>query len=314
MSDAVQDALALWGWQGAVATLAARRENAVWRVSRDGRDYALRFHRPGYRSGAELVSELHWMQHLARGGLNVPDPVPTPGGDLICTAGGQHISVLTWLPGRQIGAQGALHGIDDPIALSRQLGRDMARLHELSDAMQRPKGFTRPDWRRDGLLGDTPLWGRFWDHPHLTCDQRALLLDVRAAANAALAGIEANADQGLIHADLLTENILKDGDRLAFIDFDDGAFGFRDFELATFLLKFVGHPAQADMRTALCDGYAVRRQVVPDDLDLFLLLRALTYPGWIIARLGEPGAAERSARALNTALTLAAAFLKRRPT
>lgn len=315
MPPEVQQALALWEMPDATARLAAHRENTVWRVSHAGRDLALRFHRAGYRTAAELTSELRWMAYLAGGGLTVPAPVAMPDGGLIGAVAGQNVSLLTWLPGRPIGVQGDLRGIDDPVALSRRLGRAMARLHDLSDAMPRPAGFTRPDWRRDGLLGEAPLWGRFWDHPHLAPDQRALLLDARAAADAALACIEDTADQGLIHADLLGENILiDDGGRLGFIDFDDGAFGFRDFDLATFLFRFQGHPMHADMSAAICDGYGARRPVDPRQLDLFVLLRALTYPGWIADRLDEPGAADRSARALCGALTLAAAFLKRRPT
>ena len=108
-------------------------------------------------------------------------------------------------------------------------------------------------------------------------------------------------DYGLIHADLLSENMLRDGDRVFLIDFDDGGWGFRDFELATFLLRFEEAPDYADLRAALIEGYAARRAVRADELDLFVLLRALTYPGWIADRLGEPGAQERSERAIATA-------------
>jgi cytochrome c oxidase assembly protein subunit 11 len=49
--------------------------------------------------------------------------------------------------------------------------------------------------------------------------------------------------------------------------------------------------------------------VDPAALDLFILLRALTYPGWIVPRLDEPGGAERSARAIAQAEPLARAYL-----
>jgi Ser/Thr protein kinase RdoA (MazF antagonist) len=310
--EPVQHALTCWGLDRAQAALAARRENTVWRVEHDGAAYALRFHRPGYRTKQDLRSELDWMMYLARGGVRVPEPIPTTDGDLIATVGGHHVSLLTWLEGRPIGAIGQLHDIADPVALCRRLGGDMARLHDLTDAWMPPSGFTRPDWRRDGLLGNHPLWGRFWDHPRLKADQRDLLMRVRDLAQRDLTAVEATADQGLIHADLLAENILIQGDDLSFIDFDDGAFGFRDFELATFLLKFIGHPDYPKMRVALCDGYALRRRVNDRELDLFLLLRALTYPGWIMERLDEPGADQRSTRALNTALSMADDYLRRR--
>lgn len=308
----VRQALSLWGLAGAPAELAARRENEVWRVVDGDTAFALRFHRPGYRSAAELASEMHWLDHLARAGMAVPRPRPMPGGGFIGEAGDRPVSLLGWMPGRPAGAQSDLHGIDDRAGFCRRLGRGMARLHDLSDAMAMPPWFTRPDWRRAGLVGPAPLWGRFWEHPHLDSGQRALLIRARDAADADLAAIEAGTDQGLIHADLLTENILVDGDALAFIDFDDGAIGFRDFELATFLFKFATAPDRDDLRAALCEGYGARRRVDPARLDLMLLCRALTYPGWVMARLHEPGMAARSARAVAAALAMAETYLKRR--
>jgi Ser/Thr protein kinase RdoA (MazF antagonist) len=179
----------------------------------------------------------------------------------------------------------------------------------LSDAWTPPAGFTRPRWDADGLTGDAPLWGPFWDHPHLTADQRALFLAARDAARAHLARLDAP-DFGLIHADAITENLMWDGARLSLIDFDDGGWGYRDFDLATFLFRQLDAPDYPDLRAALMDGYAVRRRLDPATLDLFLTLRALTYPGWIVPRLHEPGGAERSARAIRQAEPLARRYLE----
>ena len=52
-------------------------------------------------------------------------------------------------------------------------------------------------------------------------------------ADLALAALEDSADYGLIHADLISENMLWTGEHPYLIDFDDGGWGFRDFELAT---------------------------------------------------------------------------------
>jgi Ser/Thr protein kinase RdoA (MazF antagonist) len=312
MQADVTKALAAWGMLGGPASLAARRENTVWRVTHKGRDYALRFHRPGYRSLAELNSELIWMAALADQGLSVPIPQPLVAGGWVGQVGTHYVSMLSWMDGRPIGAGSALLDITDRTGLCHQLGETMARLHDLSDAFKPPVGFARPDWRRAGLLGDDPLWGRFWTHPHLNDNERLTLERVRRLADDTLAKYEDTADQGLIHADLLTENILINEQVLTLIDFDDGAIGFRDFELATFLMRFLDAPDYMQMRAALCEGYSARRVVDMDQLDLFILLRALTYPGWIMARLSEPGAAERSDRALRTALTLARDFEKRR--
>lgn len=294
----------LWGFDPGELRLAARRENTVYRVG----DHALRLHRLGYRSDPELRSELNWMQALAAGGLQVPAPVASCAGRLVETVSGLQVSVITWLPGRMLGAQGALEGVADRVGLVRQLGALLAQMHDLSDAWQPPPDFTRPRWDAAGLVGDAPLWGPFWDHPHLRPDQRALFLAARDAARAQLARLNAP-DFGLIHADAITENLMLDAGRLSLIDFDDGGWGYRDFDLATFLFRQLAVPDYPALRAALLAGYAPRRRADPAALDLFILLRALTYPGWIVPRLDEPGGAERSARAIAQAEPLARAYL-----
>lgn len=311
MLEIAKEAARHWGLGGAEIALAARRENVVFRVSAPGGEYALRLHRPGYRSDAELTSELQWMAALAEGGLDVPQPLAAQDGRFMVAVAGHQVDVLNWVPGAALGCAGELQGVEDRPAFCHALGRAMARMHDISDAWEKPEGFTRPAWDRAGLLGEAPLWGRFWEHPHLGAPERALLERVRAAADDVLSRAEQGADYGLIHADLLSENMLWDRGRIYMIDFDDGGFGFRDFELATFLLRFEDAPDYAELRAALCEGYGARRQVNAADLDLFLLLRALTYPGWIADRLGEPGAEARSERAIETALKSAWRWLDR---
>lgn len=308
MEELAHQAAALWGFAPGQITLAARRENIVWRAEDARGAFALRLHRPGYRNDVELISELQWMGALGQGGLNVPLPLPSSLGRLVERVGDTLVDVLTWLPGRPVGLQAQLD-VPDRSGFCRDLGAVMARLHEISDTWIPPFGFMRPAWDRVGLLGDAPVWGPFWDNPGLTAAQHATLLAARAKADAHLAGIEAGLDYGLIHADALSENILIHDGALSLIDFDDGGWGFRDFELATFLMRFLGAPDYPALRAALLEGYARRRMVDPGTLDLFILLRALTYPGWIIPRMAEPGGEERSARAIRTALPLAEAYL-----
>lgn len=305
MTEPARNAAALWGLEDAPIKLAARRENVVYRLEAPDGPRALRFHRKGYRSTRELQSELDWMSMLDSCDLPVPRPVPSVAGHFIEEIEDQQIDLLTWESGEPLGRAGELNGIKDRAAFCGLLGAQMARLHDLSDAWQEPEGFTRPGWNRAGLLGDAPLWGRFWEHPHLSAEGRDLLLSVRARADETLGRCEPSADYGLIHADLISENMLWDGASLTFIDFDDGGFGFREFELATFLLRYRSAPDYGALRAALCEGYGTRRIVDADMLNLMIVLRALTYVGWIKDRLDEEGAGARSSRAIRTALEVA---------
>lgn len=309
MTDLIAiQAAALWDIPADAVSLVARRENTVYRAHKDGADYALRLHRPGYRTHAELLSELQWMEVLAQNGLAVPLPAPSTNGNLIEFLGDTPLSLLAWMSGAPSGAGGRLD-CENPLGFAQTLGRSMARLHDISDGWSLPNGFTRPAWDLDGLLGDAPLWGPFWENPDLTPDQAGVLLRTRDKARKTLACMAPDLDFGLIHADIITENVLIDGDAVSLIDFDDGGWGFRMFELATFLMRFLDQPTYPALRQALLKGYEKRSQIDPEVLDFFILLRALTYPGWIIPRRDEPGGQERSIRAVRTALPLAQRFL-----
>lgn len=163
----------------------------------------------------------------------------------------------------------------------------MARMHEAADGFSRPAGFERPAWDVAGLLGDAPFWGRFWDCETLSAQDRIYLSRLREDLSVVLADLAPQLDQGLIHADLVRENVfLRDGS-VAFIDFDDCGFGFRLFDLATVLLRNRREPDYPALRAALLSGYeAVRPRLAREfeHLPLFLLLRALTYIGWAAAR------------------------------
>ncbi|MEW2913924.1 phosphotransferase [Leisingera sp. JC11] len=312
MTAAVEKSLALWGMEGAAARLIATRENQVYRVDHGSRSYALRLHRPGYRTDAELWSELQWMNAAAEGGLNVPAPIPSASGDFLHVAGGVQVDVLTWLSGAPVGKTGEDLAAADRAGLLHGIGREMARLHAVSDRWTPPEGFSRWSWDRDGLLGENPVWGRFWENPSLTAEDRALFLALRREAGAELQQLEGKLDYGLIHADLVRENVMADGDKLQLIDFDDSGFGFRLFDLATTLLKNMREADYPALRGALIAGYLSERAIDLAALDLFIVLRSATYAGWIITRMDEPGAADRNQRFIRSTRTLAQEYLARK--
>ena len=273
-------------------TLVMQRENVVFRVETTEGECALRLHRPGYRSSAELQSELTWMAMLAAEGMDVPAPLRTADGRLL-VEGTRAASLLRWLPGTPLGHT------DEPLAITgvrrttlfHAIGRAMATVHDLSDRWSLPSGFSRPSWDQEGLVGEAPLWGRFWE-AEISQEDQVLFRRVRDHARNVLSKSEA--DIGLIHADLVRENVLMDGDNVRFIDFDDSGFGYRIFDLATALLKNLGEPDYHDLQAALCDGYSTRRPL-PDIelLPIFLVLRSLTYVGWAATRMSEPAIARR---------------------
>ena len=309
------EAARLWGATGA-PRLIKDRENAVYEIALPGGDRAaLRLHRRGYQSMAAIRSELWWMARLAEAGVPVPRPVPSHDGALVAEVGGRAASVVSWVEGDQIG-DGATPLEPDAQTVAaryRALGRLVARMHDATDALALPPDFERLRWNRPAYTGDDPLWGRFWENPALTPGDADLLRAARAEADATLARHEAEgADFGLIHADVLRENVLSHEGRLSLIDFDDSGFGFRAYDLATAEVQGLEDPMNAVASLALHEGYrAARRADAPPlgDVTLFVALRTFASCGWIVTRAapGDPRQrfhAERAVRAARRLLRL----------
>lgn len=309
MTKAVETALGLWGLLGARSSLVAARENAVYKVTTQGAYFALRLHRSGYRSDAELRSELQWMDVAARAGLSVPAPLASREGAFLHVIGDVQVDVLSWLSGPPLAE--CIDQMDGAgrVQVFTQLGQAMAELHLASDAVNFPAGFQRCRWDVEGLLGKQPLWDRFWDNPGLTGAQRDRLLAFRDRARRDLDAHSDTLDFGLIHADLVPNNVLIAEDGISLIDFDDGGFGYRLFDVATVLLKISGRADFLALKEALIQGYHARRSLDMTGLDLLMAIRAATYVGWNITRMAENGGTERNGRFISNCLIWITAYL-----
>ncbi|MGO4568856.1 phosphotransferase enzyme family protein [Rhizobium sp. 2YAF20] len=315
-----REALVHWGLGAQTPQLLKHRENAVFRISlENGEPAALRLHRPGYHDEQSLASELSWTAALRQANMRVPAPIATPDGRHIVTLpatpdfDAQHVDIVSWMAGIPLGQSGVplAHSPERLGAIFRALGGTMARMHVATDTWTPPSSFHRPVWDSDGLLGEQPLWGRFWDCAGLSPDQHQRLSALRLLLRTQLDGLSPlELDYGLIHADLVRENVLVDGDDIQLIDFDDGGYGWRMFDIATALFKNRDEPHYALIETALIGGYSAVRPL-PDSalktLPLFMCLRSLTYIGWMGERAGSPDAG-RLQRYVSDALTLADAI------
>jgi Ser/Thr protein kinase RdoA (MazF antagonist) len=172
MSDDVERALALWGLAAMPVRFIAGRENRVYRVSTPQGDFALRLKRPGYRSDAELLAELQWLEAMYAAGVKVPRPQPALSGSLLETIGAQRVDMIGWLPGTPLGRSRAPLALADAPRVFRKLGAAMADLHEACDSWVKPAGFERCAWDIEGLVGDAPVWGAFWKNPTLDAETR----------------------------------------------------------------------------------------------------------------------------------------------
>ncbi len=300
-------ALRAWDVPACIPRLIKNRENAVFEVvAPDGGRAALRLHRPGYQTDDAIRSELIWTQELAKAGIDLPRPIPCISGDLISVVpqAGRMASIVSWVDGVPLGDGGIADewGEEKQLHLFTALGAELAKLHGLSDGLVLPDNFERAQLGINGLLGDNPNWGRFWENPALTDANKTLLLDARRKLAGLLEEYQTDgADYGLIHADALSENVLVVDGTVTLIDFDDGVFGFRMYELGVAMSQVWDRPNAQKLAAALISGYGLG----PEEsklLPAFTVIRTLASCGWTISRYApdDPaliGYADRAVRA-----------------
>lgn len=290
-------ALGAWGLDGAELELIKHRENTVYRVrAQNGECYALRVHRSGYHSAAEIESEIHWMRALDADGIPAARPIATPEGQWVraisieSEAEPRNCSLFAWHEGVMFDNLGSCEQgmLNELVKRYRQLGALAARVHNQGERWQPPSGFRRHSWDAEGLLGEAPLWGRFWEHPLINDRQRRLILKARIVLGEVLEQVGQSADSyGLIHADFLPENILMDDGQPLLLDFDDCGFGWYMFEMATSVFPKITEPYFDDLVDAYVEGYRSERAFPDEQLEIFpafILLRGLTYLGWLMER------------------------------
>ena len=211
----------------------AMTENVTFKVTdrRGGGAYVLRLHRPGYHTLDELDSEHAWIRALDEAGVEVPKSIAARDGrnyvpvTIAATGERRFAGMARWTEGRLLSDVLAETGDQQTVeAYFAQLGALVAAMHNQASAWRPPPHFTRQHLDADGLMGDAPHWGPFWEHHSLSAAERRLMLDTRARLHAALARLDRQPSvYSLIHADMHPGNVLVDGERLTVIDFDDAA-------------------------------------------------------------------------------------------
>ena len=281
---------------GVALDVLKHRENTVFAVVEPGgrKLGALRVHVPDYQDQASIESELEWMRALAAAGVRTPAVIPARDGARVVSAAipgageSRLADLLEWIEGRQ-------PGDDEVVECFRILGDLHARCHNHASRWQVPAGFVRQRWDETTLLaGVHPTVGPAWDNWALSAEQRILVIACRDALRERLGRWGKDRERyGLIHSDLMPENLLIAADGVRLIDFDDAGFGWYLYDTASALLAYCGSDLYEPLLASWLAGYRSQRQLSDADLaelPTFLLLRCFYALGWLHVRRNSPWA------------------------
>lgn len=321
LREVARNARGVWAFRESEPELLKFRENAVFRIAlTDGCQAALRVHRLGYHSDAALRSELQWMAHLRSHGIAAPQPIPSRQGDLFAhiaapDARVRQVDCLSWLDGEPLGqTRVPLNHASERLAdIFRALGRTIARMHNAAAHWRPPADFERHRWDFDGFFGRSPLWGEFHTSTLIETEQREIVARGRLKAMHMLSRYKTDdRNFGLIHADLVRENLLLRDDAVQVIDFDDCGFGWHMYDLGVALYQNQQEPAYPLIKASLLEGYRLERSLTEDDLELlptFIALRAFALLGWMQSRADSDMARQAGAKVSSAASSVVEAYL-----
>lgn len=289
------EALGCYSFSSATeASLINLSENATYRVTdpETNEQWALRIHREGYHTKNAIESELTWASALkASGTIVTPAPIPGKNGQIIQTVShadvstSRYVVLFEWESGEE--PDESSQDLRQPFEV---LGEIAAKMHQQTQAWNRPDNFERLTWDFDTSLGSSPHWGRWREGMGMTDEIESVFADTVALIGKRLARFGKGSDRfGLIHCDMRLANLLIDGDVTKVIDFDDCGFSWFMYDCATTVSFFEHKPEVPSLLSSWVRGYRKIVDLSDEDeaeIPTFVMLRRLLLVAWFGSHSG----------------------------
>ena len=222
---------------------------------------------------ADLPFFLGLMEHLARRGVNCPQPVRARNGEAIGRLAGRAAAIVTFLEG--------LSARRPTLAHCGEVGEALARMHEAG------AGFALT--RRNAL--SIPGWPALFEAARARADEVAPGLERETEKH--LAELQAiwprDLPAGVIHADLFPDNVFFLGDKLSgLIDFYFACNDFLAYDLAVCLNSWAFEP-EAEFNVAkgraMIEGYQSVRRLTRAEVEALPILARGSALRFMLTRL-----------------------------
>lgn len=252
-------------------------ENRVYDVRlEDERHVVVKFYRPGRWSREAILDEHRLLGALVEAEIPVCAPLRFGQGETVATAFDIHYAIWP-----RTGGRSPEELRDEEVAL---LGRLLARIHNVAEATGAPHR-QRLDAQTFPLASLALLEDRGFLPPSCAARYRRAVEAVVAIYDDWSDGVALHP----IHGDCHAGNLLRDGERWFFLDFDDLVVGPAVHDVWMLLPGRDAHAAR--QRALLVEAYREFRDFDERSLRLVEPLRAFRfvfYAGWIAKRWDDP--------------------------
>lgn len=260
-------------------------ENYVYEGRKEDKACILRLTHSSHRKPEEVESELDWVNHLIREGVEVQAPLPARDGRFVVPVPAEDGTVFSVSLFEK--AEGHHPRYSDQEewneSLFREWGRKTGQIHRASQTYRKPDRLpSRPHWDEDELKENAA--------DYVPAGEEWMLERLNALIDRFHSLPKDTASYGLLHTDIHPGNFFVDGGKLRVFDFDDCSYTWYVHDLAIPLYYSVawGLPASyegdrdrfaVDFFRAFWDGYAQEFQLDPvwlEEMPYLLKLRDLT--------------------------------------
>jgi len=270
----------------------------VW--ASEGR-FVLRISRAHERSADDIIAELAAMTALVVDRVQVADIIPLRTGEHLLSIqapeGVRYAVLFTFVEGVQLSRAPGAGDV-------RRYGRTVAAMHNIWD--EKALTVTRPRLDTARLI-DAPLaaLASVLTHPQDVANLQKAGERVRTT----LRDLPETPPQfGLIHGDLIPSNtLLRSDGTIVLLDFDFCGWGWRMYDLASYLLEIEYWGAAPTTAEAFLQGYEVLRKLDPLERDLlpaFVVIRTIFSLGIPALHVNEWGSAYLTERMVDTQLEI----------
>jgi Ser/Thr protein kinase RdoA (MazF antagonist) len=261
----------------------AQTHHPVFDVYHDDTHYTLHLYPlAGDEAETDRLQAQHVIQRKAgANGLCVPEPVQTVSDD------SQTAVLYTYVEGES-------RSVDDlSVDDVRRIGRSLARLHQMPLQAE-----PRPRLDVPGLFGAQGVYALDEDTmTYLSSYQQGVMQQVIARVRDATQTLATDGDDfGLIHADVLLQNVLFREDSVCLLDWEYCGYGYYLYDFTPLLWQLKTSSHYAAFKAALRDGYQAVRPLAAghqQTLETLIAARHVASVRWVIENRHLPAYRDR---------------------
>lgn len=300
-----QQALKAYALTAAQLDWLAYTHHVVLHVRAAEGHFILRMSRESVLSGASIYGETQWLQFIQQhSALSVPVPVATLTGEhstsLKMETETVHCVLFHYLEGEIFSAEALT---PHQMYLSGQL---LADLHQVSRAHPQQVAHLQPfrprlDWQ--GLFGAGSVYDPGAGAALFTTAQEETFAQVAAQVRIVMDILaSATENTGIIHGDLLSKNILLNGNQLCALDFEYCGWGFYLYDMAPLLWQLRHRADYNLLEEALWAGYTANYSLSETQhahLETFIAARHLASCRWIAGNVNNPAVGAKATQIIS---------------